>query len=111
MPPDWTADDIETDKKRFQAISHSGWDRYLFGNRECQIKFPLFEMITSGRTKWPGFLMGGGEIEHRGERDSLRARNIVWVHAEGIDSAEGKSLICLPDKSLCLLSLDVIERG
>lgn len=57
-------------------------------------------MITSGHTKWPGFLMGGGEIEHCGELESRRARVIDWVHAEGIDSTEGKSLICLPDKSV-----------
>lgn len=59
-------------------------------------------MITSRHTKWAGFVMGGGEIEHCGERESPRARVIDWVHVEGIDTAEGKSLICLSDKSLCL---------
>lgn len=54
--------------------------------------------------------MGGGEIEHSGEWESPRARVIDWVQAEGIDTAEGKSLICLPDKSLCLLGLGIIEH-
>lgn len=45
--------------------------------------------------------MGGGEIEHGGERESPRAGGIVWDRAEGIDTAEGKS-ICLADKSVCL---------
>lgn len=69
-------------------------------------------MITSSHTKWPGFVIGVGvEIEHCGERESPRARVIDWFHAEGIDSAEGKSLICLPDKSLCLLGLGIIEHS
>lgn len=67
-------------------------------------------MITSSHTKWPGFVTGGGEIEHGGERESLRVRVIDWVQAEGINTAEGKSLICLPDKSLCLLGPGIIEH-
>lgn len=67
-------------------------------------------MITSTHTKWPGFMMGGGEIGHCGERESPGARVIDWAHATGIDTTEGKSLICLPDKSLCLLGLGVIEH-
>lgn len=67
-------------------------------------------MITSSHTKWPGIEMGGGETEHCGERESPRARVIDSVYAGGIDTAEGKSLICLPDKSLCLLGLGIIEH-
>lgn len=67
-------------------------------------------MITSSHTKWPGFVMGGAEIERCGQRESPRARVIDSVHAEGIDTAEGKSLICLTDKSLCLLGLGIIEH-
>lgn len=67
-------------------------------------------MISSSPTKWPGVAVGGGEIEHCGERESPRARMIDSVHAEGIDTAEGKSLICLPDKSLCLLDPGILER-
>jgi len=65
----WTADDIETDKNstRFQSASHSVWNQYFSGNRDCQIKFKLLEMITSGHTKWSGSVMGG-EIERLGER-------------------------------------------
>lgn len=54
--------------------------------------------------------MGGGEIEHGGERESPRAQVIDWVQAEEIDTAEGKSLICLSDKSLCLLGISITEH-
>lgn len=52
----------------------------------------------------------GGEIEHVGERESPKAGVIDWVQAQGINTAEGKGLICLPDKSLCLLGPGIIEH-
>lgn len=48
--------------------------------------------------------MAGSEIEHGGERGSSGARVIDWIQAEAINNAEGKSLICHPDKSLCILA-------
>lgn len=61
--------------------SHSGWDQYPSRNRDCQIKFKLLEMITSSHTKWSGFVMGGGQIEHSGEQETPRARVIDWAQA------------------------------
>lgn len=58
-------------------------------------------MITSSHTKSAGFVMSGTEIEHGGERESPRARVIDWAQPDGIDT-EGRSLMCLPDKSLSL---------
>lgn len=115
MPHDWTAEDIETVKKnknrtRFQTASHSGWDQYLSGNWGCEIKFQLLEMTTSSHTKWSGWEMVWGWNWALWEPESPSTGAIDSGHAEGIDNTKGKSLICLPDKSLCLLGLGIIEH-